>query len=192
MKQASLFSTPVWVFDTDDNKLANKEIIESIKNGSLGPPVGVRRSNRIGRRYEFDIMKDVPKPITKYFIQCLKQVVKEDFLISIESWINLHEYGGYNISHIHPGYLISGVYYVQADLGAGSLVLEDPRPQNRYAANHVFLKNLDERSSIEVVPEEGKLILFPSWLEHHVTENQSSKDRVAISINVHAYKKPTK
>ena len=36
-------------------------------------------------KYEFDLMKDLPKSISSYFVQCLKQVVKEDFLISIES-----------------------------------------------------------------------------------------------------------
>lgn len=191
MQQINLFATPIWIFDTDENRLGNREILDFMQNGKFGAPSKNQRSNRIGARYEFDFMKDLPKSITQYFIQCLKQVIKDDFLISIESWINLHGYGGYNISHIHPGYLLSGVYYVKAGVGSGSLVLEDPRPQTRYAANHVFLKHIDPNSEIKITPKEGKLILFPSWLSHRVTENQDTEDRVSISINVHAHKRPS-
>jgi uncharacterized protein (TIGR02466 family) len=190
LKQTNLFSTPVWIYDTSDNQLANKQFLESIYSGKLGSPINNSRSNRGGSRYEFDLMRDTPESIKIYILKCLKKLINEGFLLSIESWVNLHEYGGYNTSHIHPGYLISGVYYVQADSKSGSLVLEDPRPQSRYAANHVFLKDIDGQPEIKISPTEGKLILFPSWLAHHVTENQSPEKRVAISINVSAHQKP--
>jgi ectoine hydroxylase-related dioxygenase (phytanoyl-CoA dioxygenase family) len=37
--------------------------------------------------------------------------------------------------------------------------------------------------------EEGRLYVFPGWLEHGVEENQSDADRVSLSFNVLAMPK---
>jgi len=36
-----------------------------------------------------------------------------------------------------------------------------------------------------MLPEEGRMYVFPSWLEHGVEVNRSDQDRVSISFNVH-------
>ncbi len=33
-------------------------------------------------------------------------------------------------------------------------------------------------------PEEGRIYVFPDWLEHGVDENRSNADRVSIAFNV--------
>ena len=33
-------------------------------------------------------------------------------------------------------------------------------------------------------PEEGRMYVFPGWLEHGVEENKSDQDRVSIAFNV--------
>ena len=35
-----------------------------------------------------------------------------------------------------------------------------------------------------IIPEEGKLVLFPSWLEHEVDQNLSQEKRISISFNL--------
>ena len=37
---------------------------------------------------------------------------------------------------------------------------------------------------ISMRPEEGRMYVFPRWLEHGVEINKSAKDRVSISFNV--------
>ena len=37
---------------------------------------------------------------------------------------------------------------------------------------------------IKIEPEEGKLLLFPSYLNHAVEENLSDEDRIVISFNI--------
>jgi ectoine hydroxylase-related dioxygenase (phytanoyl-CoA dioxygenase family) len=39
-------------------------------------------------------------------------------------------------------------------------------------------------SEIRMPPEEGRLYVFPGWLEHGVDVNRSDRDRVSISFNV--------
>ena len=34
-------------------------------------------------------------------------------------------------------------------------------------------------------PEEGRMYIFPAWLEHGVEVNRSDTDRVSISFNIH-------
>ena len=46
---------------------------------------------------------------------------------------------------------------------------------------NVNLKCNKYTSSIwEIFPEEGKLLLFPSWLEHEVDQNLSQEKRISI------------
>ena len=40
-------------------------------------------------------------------------------------------------------------------------------------------------------PEEGRMYIFPGWLEHGVEPNQSTEDRVSISFNVRAIQQPS-
>ena len=37
---------------------------------------------------------------------------------------------------------------------------------------------------VRMRPEEGRIYIFPGWLEHGVEENKSDQDRVSISFNV--------
>ena len=37
-------------------------------------------------------------------------------------------------------------------------------------------------------PEEGKLLIFPSYLYHSVKANKSNEDRIVISFNVEIYR----
>jgi len=39
-------------------------------------------------------------------------------------------------------------------------------------------------SEVRMRPEEGRLYIFPGWMEHGVEENQSDSDRISISFNV--------
>jgi uncharacterized protein (TIGR02466 family) len=35
----------------------------------------------------------------------------------------------------------------------------------------------------EISPKENNIVLFPSWLEHYVSDNESDEDRISISFN---------
>ena len=50
---------------------------------------------------------------------------------------------------------------------------------------HPPIKEYNEISCEEVKmePEEGKLLLFPAYLQHSVEENLSDDDRIVISFN---------
>jgi len=88
-------------------------------------------------------------------------------------WASVHSRGSGHLTHVHPGSLLSGVYFSQVPPSAGRLLLEDPRGP---------LPPFHDRFT--VVPTTGDLVMFPSWLPHQVTSTVSDEPRVSWSFNV--------
>jgi uncharacterized protein (TIGR02466 family) len=99
---------------------------------------------------------------------------------SIHSWINYFEPGNYEERHDHYGNIISGVYYVQAMPNTGNFEYYEPAKQKcMWNALYTNIRNVSE-----VQPKTGKMILFPSYLEHCVKRNVSSSTRISIAFNI--------
>ena len=106
--------------------------------------------------------------------------------------------GSSNRAHIHPGALWSGVYYVQAPEGAGSIEFTDPRTvQIMNSAS--FIPNKRRKTEcwtkVKVKPVPGKLLFFPSWLYHSVEPNLAegtgnASERIIISFNINQRRIP--
>lgn len=41
-----------------------------------------------------------------------------------------------------------------------------------------------QKNSIDIQPEEGRLVLFPSWLPHKAMAYEGSRDRIIVSFNL--------
>lgn len=117
------------------------------------------------------LMMNILKPMTDRKIDC-----------RLSAWANMHEEGGFNVQHNHPGSLLSACFYLASPVGSGDLVLIDPRP----GANLSTLtgKTPNCRSVHRVNPQEGLLVIFPSWLDHRVEPHQNIKPRMSIAINL--------
>jgi len=101
-------------------------------------------------------------------------------------WININNYKDFNISHIHPNSCISGVFYVQYLKESGQIVFENPlKSYIGYAwDSKVNVYNQNTSSVWKIIPEENKLLLFPSFLNHYVEPNLSKDKRISISFNI--------
>lgn len=101
----------------------------------------------------------------------------------IDCWAILLRKGDISALHTHPGSDISGAYYIKVpknlnfEQREGNLVLIDPRPAARQSL-------LFAGKSIHIKAEEGKGVLFPSWLEHEVYAHHKDEDRISISWNI--------
>ena len=104
-----------------------------------------------------------------------------DVPFQLQSWVNLHDRGGFNFLHVHEGSLLSGCFYLSVPAGAGKLVFRDPRP----GVIHGFLKGAvpNGYSDIRLAPETGLLVLFPCWMEHFVEPHDNDEPRISISFN---------
>ena len=92
-------------------------------------------------------------------------------------WFNVNQYKDNNSSHFHPFSVYSGVYYVETPENCGTIQFEHP------ALDILRYYNRGEGGEFSLPAEKNKMYVFPSWLKHSVTPNQSEEERISISFN---------
>lgn len=97
------------------------------------------------------------------------------------AWFTKTQPGEYAHIHSHQLNDISGVVYTQAQEDQGSIFF--PRPWPQIGMTH-WLSHAPD--CLEIAPSTGKIILFPSWLEHGVRTNTSTQNRYSYSFNAQA------
>ena len=111
----------------------------------------------------------------------LSEMGLPEVLLRLQSWINLHDRGGFNFLHLHQGCLLSGCFYLSVPAGSGKLVFRDPRPGVLHGCVKGAVPN--GYSDIHLAPAAGLLVLFPSWLEHSVEPHDNDEPRISLSFN---------
>jgi len=99
----------------------------------------------------------------------------------LNSWINIAEKGVNHDFHSHPGYTISGVYYFRVSREQGGIGFNNPNPM---VYNAGFPEGRITPQMLEIIPKDGDIILFPSWLQHGTFENESDEERISIAFNI--------
>ena len=74
--------------------------------------------------------------------------------------------------HNHNKSYVSAVVYLKLPKGSGNIVF---RPRYNQYDNSAY--------SSTFKPEEGTYFIFPGYLDHFVTRNQSDEKRISLSIN---------
>ena len=129
-------------------------------------------------------MTDVREFIEDAMLEYFKTVhdPKGDVSLYItQSWANYTEPGQYHHKHAHPNSFISGVFYPQADAEVDKIYF--------YKSGYERLKvqpanwNHWNSESWWFEATEGRLVLFPSSLEHMVPTVEGEKTRVSLSFN---------
>jgi uncharacterized protein (TIGR02466 family) len=97
-------------------------------------------------------------------------------------WANVNPPGTYHPTHNHPNNFLSGVYYVAVPDTGSHLVFQDPRPVS-------IMPRIDKPGRIIsnasiAQPQPGRMVIFPSWLRHHVPSNEGTTERISIAFNL--------
>jgi len=101
----------------------------------------------------------------------------------LTAWAVVMDTQGHQVPHIHPSGWLSGVYYVQlpaviaAERNDRAGWIEFGRP-----GSEVPVRREPEVSVLR--PEEGKMILFPSYLYHRTIPFAAAKQRISIAFDV--------
>lgn len=108
-----------------------------------------------------------------------------EFGASLFGWINVNGQGDYNNPHYHPGTTWSGVYYIRTGAEApdrpmsGRIEFMDPRVRCEVGPNQA----LGHAGIMRVAPEDGMLLIFPSYLEHYVHPYFGPGERITLAFN---------
>ena len=97
----------------------------------------------------------------------VKNIIRIDYCsgydFNIDAWVARYSQGDYAVEHAHIPYPFSYVYFVKTPKGSSPLVFST--------------------SGKRIKAEEGKVIIFPGSLRHHVPKNRC-EGRVTIAGNV--------
>ena len=96
-------------------------------------------------------------------------------------WANVNPPGAYHPMHHHPNNYLSGVYYVASPEAGSQILFQDPRPVMIMPRSK--LSRVTANAAVTQTPA-GRMVLFPSWLRHHVPSNDGTTERISIAFNL--------
>jgi uncharacterized protein (TIGR02466 family) len=189
-----LFPIPVCVFRWPEAEKLKNQIVGAVRQRQVSP--GLVRTNRNGWHSSTDL-PSWPEPavqaLTRWTARCTEQATMSTYHgnrpVSFDAWrmngwANVNPPGGYNRLHNHArrNWHWSACYYVElGDIPAanagGALVFVE-------RATGLVPTGAPPRT-FRFVPQEGMLIIFPSWLHHEVEPHEAGSDRISIAFNLH-------
>jgi uncharacterized protein (TIGR02466 family) len=193
-----VFST--WIYECIDWPVPLLRGLERLTHElMLDEKNATTRTNQGGWHYAFDLFQ-LTSPLVAQLRARMEQHVQA-FLdhvrrvdpprkdrFRLQGWINVNRAGDTNRLHSHPGSFLSSAYYVKVPkrMKGGNLVFRDPRGPAvaMYETPGLELPWVGSGLGIPFAPSPGKLLLFPSWLEHHVEAFEGDGERISISFNV--------
>lgn len=97
-------------------------------------------------------------------------------------WANALEAGQHHPVHTHANNFWSGAVVLRCGDPGARLTFEHPNPAARAVLPSRTVLDPANSTSWSVPPEPGTLVLFPSWLQHHVPPVRHG-DRVSLAFN---------
>lgn len=183
-----LFPTCVWEYELSSAADLNRELSTAIEALRASTTSRSRESGTwqsvgdLHERPEFKDFMEVIIAAASGILEYLK--IPSEGIIVTNCWVNVNYQGYAHHRHSHPNNLLSGVYYVKIPPGSGKIVFEDPRPQAGVlvpAFSEITPQN-SAKHSFEVA--EGRLLFFPSWLQHSVEAQAAEEERISIAFNM--------
>ena len=191
MNLTTIYSTPIWQTEYPEFEEQKEIILDVCKRYRKENPEPDRKSNIGGYQSpRFLHAKEELAPLFNYIAalannaaEDLNFVERDVFITS--SWVNFNDTRqAMNAHHIH-GDVFSGVFYLKAPEGSGKLCVINPGINLMWTGcSLVNEKNQFTAESVKIEPEEGQIILWPSYIPHSVETNDHDEERISISFNV--------
>lgn len=118
--------------------------------------------------------------LKRYFNEIYSPITDLNIYIT-QSWINVNKPGHSHHIHKHPNSFISGVYYIKAKKSVHSITFSREMADPILFPSKIYNKFNSTEWTYPV--ESGDLILFPSYLNHSVSSNLDTDDRISLGFN---------
>jgi uncharacterized protein (TIGR02466 family) len=187
LESFDLFPTRIWQTRLSSLLPRMDAWVNAVLAMRKASPEPAGRTNRQGWNSQDMRVLEQPvfAPLNDAIRQCCAGALGEmgvtDDGFRLQSWVNLHDRGGFNFLHVHEGSLLSGSFYLKVPHGSGRFVFRDPRP----GVIHGYVKGAvpNGYADIHLTPSEGLLVLFPCWMEHFVEPHDNDEPRITIAFN---------
>jgi len=189
-KVRNIFPSSIHSLGIDNFDDYRGKLIEEIYQERDEDPIGRKISNRGGwQSNQITIQKDRSELLKEIITNSVSKLpISEGVYAAVEGWKNINEPGNFNVKHNHPRSNLSGVLWIKAAKDSGNIVFTSPHIFNRYQELDSYTDEFKLNSNCYMTyyfpPKEGRLLIFPSDLEHEVKENKSDEDRISYSFNI--------
>jgi uncharacterized protein (TIGR02466 family) len=191
----SLFPTPLYTYKTESTEYHEiqaemQTVVDKLHlEDRWGPnPYWNSSTHHLSNQGDFNqsILKDekmrvITSCIMHHCFNYMRMMdVKPLYKAAIEtSWLTLTKPGQYAHVHDHGTSHVSGVYWFKTNGQDGDIVFRNALKAlkcnpigSSYAHENAF------------APEQGRLSLWPGYLDHSVGENTTNEDRISLAFNI--------
>ena len=139
--------------------------------------------------FEFRVLEQFPK-MKQMFTHISNRLIKEglnyDNKLEISSsWFTKTHKGEQSPMHDHKNCVFSAVYYYgNYDDKVGNLIFKNPIVNLTSYRLNVGKSNKFNTYDIEVTPQSGSLLIFPSYVSHKIDVHKSDIPRLSLAFNM--------
>ena len=186
----TLQETKIFIKNFAEHKPLNKKLVKEITEAKRNDLMSMPNSNENCWRsvYKYDCEKELLMPMNLILAEYLTHYFnRTDIPAKIQYWTNINGFGGGNLFHTHyrADCDLSGVYYVQ---GEKTGTIKFATHEQMY---YMISPYMPHSKMVAHEPNDGDIILFPSYLLHEVTVNTSAKKRITVGFNIKLDLQPT-
>jgi uncharacterized protein (TIGR02466 family) len=184
----TLFPTRIWEYHLADTTILNEytqKFIDIRENEDSGVYSGLGNwvsPDDLHLREEWFPIRDIFLSRVAAAVDDMG-ILHEDLHINC-MWGNSHVDKSQHEIHHHPNSMFSGVFYLNAPEGSGDLFFTDPRGpiSNTYVFD--YKPGFNNFEIYKFKPTQGKIFIFPSWLQHGTQPGNFIGERISLSFNV--------
>ena len=189
-KVTNIFPVSIHQFDVNGFDEIQSELIDYAYGLKKKEPKGVAISNYGGWQSTDFYIDNEDDVLHHFMINCLSgfPVIKESVNMKVDAWVNINKPGDYNTKHHHPNCNLAGVLWIKAPKECGVIEFESPVEFQTYTEVDSYTEDFKNSNNYYhnyyFTPTEGRIIVFPSHLQHLVRKNKSNEDRISVSFNI--------
>ena len=189
-KLTNIFPSSIHSLGIDNFDDYKDQLIKETYKERDEDPIGREVSNCGGwQSNQITIQKDRSELLKEIITNSVSKLpISEGVYAVVEGWKNINAPGDFNVKHNHPRSNLSGVLWIKAPKNSGNIVFTSPQFFDRFNELDSYTKEFKYNSNCYMTyyfpPTEGRILIFPSSLEHEVEKNKSSEDRISYSFNI--------
>src|SRR4030081_1468629 len=159
LRSVDLFPTRIWQAHLDPLAPHLEQWVKDVLAMRAAAPKPAGRTVRQGWNSEDMAVLEQPNfaalrhAVRAACVSALGEMGQGERAFHLQSWVNLHDRGGFNFLHLHEGSLLSGSFYLSVPLGSGQFVFRDPRPGVLHSSIKGAVPN--GHSDIHLTPSDG-------------------------------------
>tara|TARA_R110000803_G_scaffold179053_1_gene241481 strand:+ start:129 stop:779 length:651 start_codon:yes stop_codon:yes gene_type:complete len=181
-----IFSSPIATIKTNIDVQKILKIAEKEKYRTAGEDSSLKNHVSIGADLNILNKKNLKlekKQLENYVNFYCKNILKYKNKFKLTtSWFTKSELNETSDPHNHGNSVLSAVLYLKATSKCGAITFKNIHSpaQIHVAATESNIWNSD---TWNIVPEDGLLIIFPSYLYHKILPGQNKEPRYSLAIN---------